>query len=90
MGEKRKKHLILVSLDSLSSKDYEIFKDLPNFKSILEEGAFIKNLETIYPSLTYPIHTTIISGRYPKSHRIVNNYRLNPSREVQDWLWYTI
>ncbi|WP_461613628.1 alkaline phosphatase family protein [Clostridium sp. Marseille-QA1073] len=88
MNKEKNKYLIVISFDALSAKDYHIIKDLPNFKMLLEEGSYIKEVETIYPSLTYPAHTTIITGKYPCNHGIINNTLLQPGRYSPDWYWY--
>lgn len=80
--------LIVISLDCLSANDYPIIKKLPNFKRILKHGSFVREVETIYPSLTYPCHTTIVTGKFPKKHGIVNNTLLQPGRPSPDWNWY--
>lgn len=80
--------LLVISLDCLSAKDYPIIKKLPNFKRIFKTGSFIREVETIYPSLTYPCHTTIVTGRLPKHHGIINNTLLQPGNRSPDWNWY--
>lgn len=42
----------------------------------------------IYPTLTYPSHTTIITGQYPREHGIINNTKLQSQRPSPDWYWY--
>ena len=41
----------------------------------------------MYPSLTYPAHTTIVTGRPPAEHGIVNNILIQPERSSPDWFW---
>ena len=55
------KYMVVISLDAVSSKDIEIMKELPNISKLMKEGSLIKNVETIYPSLTYPAHVSIIT-----------------------------
>ena len=74
------KYMVVISLDAVSSKDIEIMKELPNISKLMKEGALIKNVETIYPSLTYPAHVSIITGKYPVNHGITNNIVLNKGR----------
>lgn len=56
------KHLIVVSIDALVFEDLEYAKTLPNFSKILRDCSLIERVNTIYPSLTHPVHATIISG----------------------------
>lgn len=82
------KHLIIISFDAVSSKDIEILKELPNFSKLIESGSIIKNVESIYPTLTYPAHATIVTGKYPSNHGVINNTFLEPFSKTPDWYWY--
>ncbi|MFP7296572.1 ectonucleotide pyrophosphatase/phosphodiesterase [Neobacillus niacini] len=81
-------HLIVLSFDCLSALDTPLLQTLPHFKTILENGAYVEKVDTIYPSLTYPCHTTIVTGNYPNRHGIVNNTLLQPGRTSPDWNWF--
>ena len=67
----KKKHVIVISFDAVSKEDLDFLSKLPNFSKLIKEGALIKNVESIYPSLTYPAHATIVTGKYPKNHGII-------------------
>lgn len=82
------KNMIVLSLDCLSSADYHLIKSLPNFQRVFEKGSFAKEVETIYPSLTYPCHCTIVTGKYPKNHGVINNTLIQPGAVSPDWNWY--
>ena len=86
--DRKTEHLIVISFDALSMIDFDYIKDLPNFKHFLENASYCKNVRSIYPTLTYPAHTTIVTGREPKEHGIINNILLQPNREKPDWFWY--
>lgn len=85
MSEKRR--LILVSLDGLADQDFDEIADMPAFKRLLEHAAWHRHVKTIYPSLTYPAHATLVTGRLPADHGIVNNTLLQPGRRSPDWFW---
>jgi len=86
--ERKTKHLIVISFDALSTLDFDYISSLPNFKKFLEKAAYCKQVRSTYPTLTYPAHTTIITGRSPKNHGIINNTLLQPKRKKPDWYWY--
>lgn len=65
----------------------EYMLSLPNFKKLVENGAFCDNVESVYPSLTYPAHTSIVTGQTPNHHGIVNNTKFQPSRSNPDWMY---
>lgn len=83
-----KKKTLLVSLDALGESDKEIFEGLDGFSYLIENGAYVERVQSVYPSLTYPCHATIVSGREPRETGIVNNLLLQPSKEDKDWFWY--
>ncbi|MFC6180514.1 alkaline phosphatase family protein [Lactiplantibacillus daowaiensis] len=82
-------HLVIISLDALGFRDLrEHQRSLPVLNQLMTGGAWVKSVTGIYPTLTYPSHTTIITGQYPKVHGIVNNTKLQPKRRSPDWFWY--
>lgn len=83
----RNRHLIVISFDALSAIDYKHLHTLPNFSQLINNGAYVNNVKTVYPSLTYPAHVSIITGRLPKDHGIINNTLLQPGRKSPDWYW---
>jgi predicted AlkP superfamily pyrophosphatase or phosphodiesterase len=85
--ERKTKRLIIISFDGLSTLDFNYISGLPNFKEYLREASYCKRVYSIYPSVTYPAHATIVTGKYPRSHGIVNNTLLQPCRKSPDWYW---
>ncbi|WP_449539031.1 alkaline phosphatase family protein [Ferdinandcohnia sp. Marseille-Q9671] len=81
-------HLLVISFDCLSSLDFPIIQELPHFRELLQHASYCRNVETIYPSVTYPCHATIVTGKYPRNHGIVNNTFLQPGRLSPDWYWH--
>lgn len=81
------KRLIVISLDAVGKRDLKRMEDLPNFGRFFKRAAVCRNVESVYPSLTYPAHASIVTGCYPKNHGIVNNLRFQPGREQPDWFW---
>lgn len=85
--KRKTKHLIVISFDGLSTLDFEYIKSLPNFEKFINESACCKKVYSVYPTLTYPAHATIVTGKYPKNHGIINNTLLQPGRRSPDWYW---
>ena len=56
------KHLVIVSFDAMVCEDLDLLKDGPVFSKFLNEGARVNRIRTIYPSLTYPAHTSMLTG----------------------------
>lgn len=81
------KRVMVVSFDAVGRSDLAFLKTLPNFKHFFEGAAFCPHVNSVYPSLTYPAHTSIVTGKMPKNHGVVNNTKLQPKRERPDWIY---
>ncbi|KAI7250776.1 hypothetical protein KC345_g11627, partial [Hortaea werneckii] len=53
-------------------------------------GAHSNRLRSVYPTLTYVVHTTIATGVHPDKHGIHHNNPLQPfvKEEDQRWFWF--
>ncbi|HPJ02864.1 MAG TPA: alkaline phosphatase family protein, partial [Candidatus Limiplasma sp.] len=80
------KHVIVISNDAMVYEDLETLKTLPNFSRLWDKMAFVKHVRSVYPSLTYPCHTTMMTGVYPDKHGIVNNE--TPEMLVRTSVWH--
>lgn len=81
--------LVVISLDSMGFRDLDELRQLtPNLAKLISDGTWVKKVQGIFPTLTYPSHTSIITGQYPVVHGIVNNTKLQPRRQSPDWFWY--
>lgn len=60
------KHVIVISNDAMVYEDLQTLQNLPVFASVWERMAQVKRVRSVYPSLTYPCHTTMMTGRYPE------------------------
>ena len=67
------KYAIVISEDAMIYEDLAVLKELPAFGSIWDKAAIIRHNRSIYPTLTYPCHTSIRTGCYPDRHGVVNN-----------------
>lgn len=79
------KHVIVISEDALVYEDLAYLKALPNFSRIWERCAFVNQLRTVYPSVTYPVHTSMRTGVYPARHGIINNETPRMCEEASVW-----
>ena len=86
--------LLLISIDGLRP-DYVTAADsyqakIPNLRRFLKDGAFADGVDGVIPTVTYPSHTTLITGVWPAVHGILANTTFDPRRENQGgWYWYT-
>ena len=80
--------LLLISADAMVYEDLRCAADLPTFRYLLENGSQVKRVRSIYPTLTYPCHTTMLSGCWPDRHGVWNNEAQVPGQEDVPWNWY--
>lgn len=83
-----KKRLLVFSVDAMVREDVEYLKTLPNFKRCLAGGSEITHMKTIYPSVTYPAHVSLITGCYAGKHGVVSNFGFTTDNKDDTWLWF--
>lgn len=85
--------VLLISIDGLRPSDVlEADKRglaLPNLRRFLTDGAHAAGVTGVLPTLTYPSHTTLMTGVSPGKHGIVSNNSFDPMQINQGgWYWY--
>jgi len=86
--------VVMISVDGLRP-DYVTAADahgakIPSLRRFLKEGAFALGVEGVIPTVTYPSHTTLITGVWPAKHGILANTTFDPLRKNSGgWYWYT-
>lgn len=81
--------VILISLDSAFTQDADTLLQLPNLGALAQKGVFCDKVQTVYPTLTYPVHTSLLTGCYPGKHGILHNEPFNPDlpHGERPWHW---
>lgn len=79
--------LIVISSDAMIGEDLEYFKHLPSYIKYFKGGAEITNVSSIYPSVTFPAHATMMTGMYPDRHGVFSNMQLIPGSDPTPWNW---
>ena len=86
--------VVLVSIDGLRP-DYVTKADehglkIPNLRRIMKEGTYAEGVVGVVPTVTYPSHTTLITGVWPQKHGIYANTTFDPERKNREgWYWYS-
>lgn len=88
------RQVIVVTIDGLLPETYTNPAahglTLPVLTRLRSEGASSDGALSVYPSLTYPAHTSIASGVVPARHGVVSNSAFDPLGKNQDgWRWYS-
>jgi predicted AlkP superfamily pyrophosphatase or phosphodiesterase len=85
--------LVMISVDGLRP-DYITEADahgakVPNLRRFLSEGTYAEGVAGVLPTVTYPSHTTLVTGVWPAKHGIFANTTFDPLQQNnQGWYWY--
>jgi len=80
--------VILVSLDAFFKPDIDRLPPDGAISRILREGTRCRQVETIFPALTYPIHVTMVTGCEPEDTGIGQNQPFQPDVPKKQRRWY--
>src|SRR5262245_51557099 len=77
--------VLMISIDGLRP-DYVTRADehglkIPNLRRFVKEGAFAEGVTGVVPTVTYPSHTTLVTGVWPVQHGILSNTTFDPTNE---------
>lgn len=62
---------------------------VPNLRAIMAAGTYSTGVRNSLPTVTYPNHTTLITGVWPAKHGIANNVTFDPEgKNLDGWYWY--
>jgi predicted AlkP superfamily pyrophosphatase or phosphodiesterase len=84
----------MISIDGLVPDYYlepaRLGLKVPNLTRMKLDGAYAEGVEGVYPSVTYPAHTTMITGVRPAVHGIVQNRIFEPptAPQTKEWYWF--
>ena len=85
--------VILISIDGLKP-EYVLEADahglkIPNLRRFLKLGAYSIGVHGVVPTVTYPSHTTMLTGVSPAKHGIYANTTFDPlQKNYGGWYWY--
>ena len=68
------RHVVLVTIDGFANfhlKDDTL--DLPVIRRLAARGVEAASAETVFPSVTHPSHTTLLTGVTPRRHGVLSN-----------------
>jgi predicted AlkP superfamily pyrophosphatase or phosphodiesterase len=86
--------LLLISIDGMRP-DYVTEASvhglkIPHLLETLHQGAHASGVRGVLPTVTYPSHTTILTGVWPSRHGIYLNTTFDPlNKNLGGWYWYS-
>src|ERR1700722_20201149 len=84
-------HVVMISIDGLKASAYATAgpSKIPTLRRLARDGAYAEGVIGVLPTVTYPSHTTLITGVLPAVHGIYNNRILDPEETSSaTWYWY--
>ena len=84
----KEKHVILITIDGFRP-DFYFEKEwhTPNLHKMVQEGTYAFGVNSVFPSITYPSHTTIVTGVQPAEHGIFYNSMFEPDSVTGKIYW---
>ncbi len=83
-GAHAETRVVMISIDGLRPAVYRTPAELglraPHLEALRAEGTSAERMIPVFPSVTYPGHTTLVTGTRPAEHGIVSNFVSG-----QDW-----
>lgn len=72
----RNRVVVMISVDGLAGYYIDDPQaEMPNIRKLADEGARAASMRAVGPTVTWPNHTTLVTGDYPARHGVVgNNY----------------
>lgn len=83
---KQAKYVVLISIDGLRPDFYlDLSWPTPNLQFMKDNGTYAEGVRGVFPTVTYPSHTTIITGAMPARHGIYYNTIFSDSGSTGTW-----
>ncbi len=85
--------VLMISIDGMKP-EYVLQADahglkIPFLRSMLRDGVHAAGVTGVWPTVTYPSHTTLLTGVSPSLHGILDNVQFDPRRTFDGaWYWY--
>jgi predicted AlkP superfamily pyrophosphatase or phosphodiesterase len=86
--------VLMISVDGMKP-EYVLQADgyglkIPFLRSLRSEGSYAEGVIGVWPTVTYPSHTTLVTGVAPAAHGIYDNLAFDPLHDRQEpWFWYS-
>ncbi len=90
LGERAADYVVLVSVDGLRPEFYLDERwPAPMMQQMRRQGVWAERARGVFPSVTYPSHTTILTGALPSAHGVFYNSPFESGGQTGRWYWET-
>jgi predicted AlkP superfamily pyrophosphatase or phosphodiesterase len=74
-AENRQSFVLLISIDGMANYNLEDPNvKMPNLRGLMKQGATTKALVSVCPTATWAIHSSLVTGTYPRKHGVLGNW----------------
>ncbi len=81
-------HVVIITVDGFRPEFYlDSTYGMMNVRQLMKNGVAAQGVDPVFPSVTYPDHTTIMTGVAPARHGIYYNTPFEPEGASGKWLW---
>jgi predicted AlkP superfamily pyrophosphatase or phosphodiesterase len=87
-------HVLIVTIDGMKPETYTEPDahglKVPTLREMVRNGASSDGAQSVMPTVTYPSHTSMVTGANPETHGIYTNTAWDPlNQNSGGWRWYT-
>ncbi|HXO04667.1 MAG TPA: alkaline phosphatase family protein [Candidatus Sulfotelmatobacter sp.] len=87
-------HVLIVTIDGMKPETYtepDVHGlKVPTLRGMVRDGASSDGAQSVMPTVTYPSHTSMVTGANPGTHGIYTNVAWDPlNQNSGGWRWYT-
>lgn len=81
-------HVVLITIDGFRPDFYlDTSWHTPHLRELLKGGTHANGVNSVFPSMTYPSHTTIVTGVQPAKHGVYSNGIYEPLGPTGKMYW---
>lgn len=81
-------HVVVITIDGFRPDFYlDSAWHTPNIHQVMEAGAHAMGVNSVFPSMTYPSHTAIVTGVWPAKHGVYYNNMFEPNGPTGKMYW---
>ena len=81
--------VLVISFDAIGDKAFEEMaqdrENYPNITRFKNEAIYRGSIKTVFMSNTYPVHTSVSTGKLPKDHGIISNMLPQKKNKERPW-----
>jgi len=82
-------HVVLITIDGFRPEFYtDPSWGMVNLRMMKDSGAYADGVNSVFPTVTYPNHTSLITGVTPAKHGIYYNTPFEPNGATGIWYFY--